>query len=166
MASSPTNSCRLGPSGQEARVDGYAHVWHGDCPREADESRQDLPPPRAIKAPSTKIGLETEEANPVKEQADMNWWRTQRDEGWNFGRLMDEFIFLQSNTAAATEISLKNECFCGFSPVLVLKIRASNYEVAPLETHREEKPFVCTHNFFPYLAPRWKENPDNYLLNK
>ncbi len=89
LAPSPTNLCRLGPSGQEARVDGYAHVWHGDCPREADESRQDLAP-RAIKAPSTKIGLETEEANPVKEQADMNW-RT----SWNFSRLMDEFIFAE-----------------------------------------------------------------------
>ncbi len=106
LAFSPTNSCRLGPSGQEARVDGYAHVWHGGCKREADESRQDLPP-RAIKAPSTKIGLETEEANPVKEQADMNWWCTQRGEGWNFGRLMDELIFSQSNTAAATEIRFK-----------------------------------------------------------
>ncbi len=75
-------------------------------------------------------------------------WSTQRGEGWNFGRLMDEFIFLQSNTAAATEISLKNECFCGFSPVLVLKIRASNYEVAPLNTHGEEKLVSVSTIFF------------------
>ncbi len=115
LESSPTNSCRLGPSGQEARVDGYAHVWHGDCAREKPMNQDKIcPPPRAIKAPSTKIGLETEEANPVKEHADMNWWRTQRGGGWNFSRLMDELIFLPSNTAAATEIRLKNECFAVF----------------------------------------------------